>query len=207
MPDALRSGVAVAAATGCSSLGANGTRFNLATARTQSDSRIAISGHLWKNSGSFRRSAPRSKANSPKSLAVRQYHHPKSLRFESRGSVVARTTTQAYFASHFSRTEPLREDLLRFLRDRRDQRSRGTYLSTIALLGSVDCCSTGSRRADTAAVMWDHRGCGRPLRARHYLRHQRERTAFRVLEERHPFFRAVGMLVDHVGRAHELDAA
>ena len=39
-----------------------------------------------------------------------------------------------------------------------------------------------------------------------HLRHDRQRATFRVLEERHPFFRAVGMTMNHVRRMGKLDA-
>ena len=44
---------------------------------------------------------------------------------------------------------------------------------------------------------------GRGLR----LRHQRQQPTFRVLEERHPFFRAIGMSMNHVRLIHELDSS
>ena len=46
----------------------------------------------------------------------------------------------------------------------------------------------------------DRRGLG------FYLGHDRQGSAFRILEERHPFLHAVGMAMDHVGNADELDA-
>src|ERR1700690_3427064 len=39
------------------------------------------------------------------------------------------------------------------------------------------------------------------------LRHDAERPALGIFEERHPFFGTVGMLVDHVRHIGELDAA